>query len=258
MPSSSPASPDTLARSFDRAALEYERGRPGWPVEAVDFSARELELGGSAVALDLGAGTGKLTRVLVGRFERVVAVEPLDGLRELLAAVVPGAEALAGSAEDIPLPDASVDTVFAGDAFHWFDGQRALREIARVLRPRAGLVLLWNRPAGPAVPALSERLRDEINRRYRAVEHPSQGYEAGEWRRAFAGSPFEELRDAQFDNPQRLDREGMVAFLSSLSWIVTLPDEEREHVVDLARELVSEDDYVKPWRTELFWTRLRT
>lgn len=117
--------PDSsVARTYDRTAEIYEQARPGWPVEAVDHVARELGLGRDATLLDLGAGTGKLTRVLGERFERVVAVEPLGGMRRVLEAVVPQTEAVAGEAEAIPLPDASVDAVFAADAFHWFDGER--------------------------------------------------------------------------------------------------------------------------------------
>ena len=92
-----------VALAYDRIAEIYERARPGWPADAVDYAARALGLGQSAVVLDLGAGTGKLTRLLVERFDRVVAVEPLDGMRSVLESVVPLAEALAGEAERIPL-----------------------------------------------------------------------------------------------------------------------------------------------------------
>ena len=96
--------------------------------------------------LDLGAGTGKLTRVLAARYAHVIAVEPLDGMRGILERVVPDVEALPGSAERIPLDDASVDAVFAAQAFHWFDHDRAIPEIARVLRPGGVLALVWNGP----------------------------------------------------------------------------------------------------------------
>src|SRR3954463_6409624 len=109
------------ARSFDALAAEYERGRPGWPAAALDAMADRLGLHASSTVLDLAAGTGKLTRLLVPRFATVIAVEPLDGMRAVLERVVPGVRALAGTAESIPLEDASVDAVVVAEAFHWFD-----------------------------------------------------------------------------------------------------------------------------------------
>lgn len=138
------------AGSLDRWPDDYERGRPGWPPEVVDIPG----LPSAATVLDLGAGTGKLTRLLVSAFGRVVAVEPAEAMRRLLVTVCPGAEALAGTGEEIPLPDASVDSVFAAEAFHWFDGERALAEIARLLRPEGALVLMWNLPAAPTKPSI--------------------------------------------------------------------------------------------------------
>src|SRR5215218_6216935 len=127
------------ARSFGRAAGSYELGRPGWPAEAVEIAARRLGLAGDAAVLDLAAGTGKLTRVLAERFASVTAVEPLDGMRAVLEAEVKGVRALAGTAEAIPLEAASVDAVFAAEAFHWFDAVRAVADMARVLRPDGGV-----------------------------------------------------------------------------------------------------------------------
>lgn len=143
----------SVARSFDRTAEIYERARPGWPLEVIDCAAEELGLERATTVLDLGAGTGKLTCMLVERFDNVVAVEPLDGMRVILESLVPEAEALAGTAERIPLGEGSVDAVFCAEAFHWFDGELALAEIERVLRPRGGLALLWNVPDKPTEPS---------------------------------------------------------------------------------------------------------
>ena len=118
--------------SLDRWPEDYERGRPGWPREAVDVAA----LPPTATVLELGAGTGKLTRLLVAAFDRVVALEPAEPMRRLLATQCPEAETVTGTAEDIPLADASVDAVFAAEAFHRFDeGARARRDRPR---PPAG------------------------------------------------------------------------------------------------------------------------
>ena len=113
---------DNRELSFDRVADEYERTRPTYPPEVLDL----LPLQDDAAVLDLGAGTGKLTRVLAARYRDVTAVEPLGNMRALLERVVPEVTALPGSAERIPLDDSSVDAVFAAQAFHWFDKQLAL------------------------------------------------------------------------------------------------------------------------------------
>jgi SAM-dependent methyltransferase len=131
---------DRRELSFDRVADEYERTRPEYPPALLDL----LPLEGDAAVLDLGAGTGKLTRVLAERYRDVTAVEPLENMRAMLERVVPGVNALPGSAERIPLDDGSVDGVFAAQAFHWFETAVALPEIARVLRPGGVFAIVWN------------------------------------------------------------------------------------------------------------------
>ena len=137
--------------SLDRWPDDYERGRPGWPREAVDLAG----LPQTATVLELGAGTGKLTRLLVHAFDRVLALEPAEPMRRLLETRCPEAETVAGTAEEISLSDVSVDGVFAAEAFHRFEDGRALDEIVRVLRPGGALVLLWNVPAGPTEPSIA-------------------------------------------------------------------------------------------------------
>src|SRR5262245_60121352 len=129
----------------------YERGRPGYPPEAVAAPG----LPSSAAVLELGAGSGKLTRLLVSVFARVLAVEPDPQMRRRLVAFRPYAQVVAGSAEEIPVGDASVDAVFAAQSFHTFDQSRAIAEIARVLRPRGAVVLLWNVSRGSASPSIA-------------------------------------------------------------------------------------------------------
>jgi ubiquinone/menaquinone biosynthesis C-methylase UbiE len=118
----------------------YERGRPGYPDQVVGLA----EVASSSTVLELAAGTGKFTRQLVPRVAHVVAVEPDLGMRRLLVANCPGVEVLDGTAEQIPLAGDAVDAVFVAQAFHWFDNEAALTEIARVLRPGGVLVVLWN------------------------------------------------------------------------------------------------------------------
>jgi SAM-dependent methyltransferase len=140
--------------TFGRVAEAYARTRPPYSAEIVDFLARQLGLDASATVLDLAAGTGKLTRVLRERFACVISMEPDAVMR----AHIDG-EALAGSAEAIPLADDSVDAVFVSEAFHWFDYERALAEIRRVLRPGGGLAVLqrsWGEIPAALKPDLDE------------------------------------------------------------------------------------------------------
>jgi ubiquinone/menaquinone biosynthesis C-methylase UbiE len=245
-----------LAQSFDRAAREYERGRIDWPAEAVERAALELGLGPDATVLDLAAGTGKLTRVLVPWFARVVAVEPLDGMRALLEELVPEAEAFAGTAESMPLPDGSVDAVFCAEAFHWFDGPRALAEIARVLRPRGGLVVIFSFALGPTAPPVPDAVRDRLNALRTERKSPRETPDSGLWREAFAASPFEELRDFAVPFEYVNDREGLLALFASQSWIGALPEPERDALLREIAPLVADAEYRRPFRADVAWTRL--
>jgi SAM-dependent methyltransferase len=213
-----------LARGFADVADEYERGRPGYPEAAIVA----LGLDPGARVADVGAGTGKLTRALVAAGCDVVAVEPLDGLRARLRAELPGVEALAGTAEALPLADASVDAVCCGDSFHWFDGARAAPELARVIRPGGVLGLLWNGPVAGGETPWSEDLWTIL--RERMPEHP--GHTGDQGRGAIdASGRFEPFRLDTFDNPHRTDRAGLVASVASMSYIGVLPEDERRGVL---------------------------
>ncbi len=142
--SADPSDRRTRARSFDATAAAYELGRPHYPAAAIDWWATNGAFPPGGTVLDLAAGTGKLTRTLLDRGCAVVAVEPLADMRGEFASALPGVRLLDGTAESIPLADASVDSVFVGQAFHWFDQPVALAEIRRVLRPGGGLGLIWN------------------------------------------------------------------------------------------------------------------
>jgi SAM-dependent methyltransferase len=247
------------AGSGDEWPDQYERGRPGWPGEAVEL----LGLPRAATVLDLGAGTGKLTRLLVSVFGRVVAVEPADAMRRVLAALCPEAEARAGNAQAIPLPDGSVDAVFAAEAFHWFDDDQSLAEIARVLRAGGALALLWNLPGGPwepSIPAVEALLRERLLPRggfdYDPLDLGGPRRADGEWRGSFVGAGFEPVRHTRVPNPQTLDRDGLVAFFASMGWIADLADDERVPLLDEVRSLLPDGEYRRLWTTDVYRTRL--
>ncbi len=218
------------ALAFGSVAESYERTRPTYPPEVVDRLAGKLGLGPGATVVDLGAGTGKLTRQLVPTGATVIAVEPLPEMREQLEVAVPGVEVLAGSAERIPLPDSSADGVTAASAFHWFDLDRALPEIHRVLRPGGGLAILGNRRdlsdsfqaavqqiVGPYLPGL-EKLLDWIPiLEASPLFGPMETFEA----------PFEQVFDA----------EGLAERVGTISYVARLPAEERAEVLARVRAL---------------------
>jgi SAM-dependent methyltransferase len=234
--------------AFGRTVEHYERGRPHWPDDAVDHAVRELELTSDAVVLDLAAGSGRLTQRLLQRFSNVIAVEPDDRMRARLE----GVEALSGHAESIPLSDHSVDAVFVGEAFHWFDVPRALGEIARVLRPRGGLALLWIVPLHD-VPDEAGAFWDQATRRGGVPGGPR--YRSGVWREPFAVAPFDELQEAHFEGEETVTREMVVSYVLSISSIACLPDGEREQIGRRLRALLPAPTYVRRLRTDVFWTR---
>jgi SAM-dependent methyltransferase len=219
------------ARGFDRAADAYERARPEYPPEAVAWLAQRLDLRTGRTVVDLAAGTGKLTRALVATGARVVAVEPLAEMRRVLRQAVPEAEALEGTAEAMPVPDASVDAVTVAAAFHWFDGQRALDEIARVLRPGGALGLVWNKrdSLAPIHQELDELLGPH------SVPLASIGGVAVEDH--FPTNEFGPLDRAEFTFEQRFDADGLVDRIASISYVALLPDDERTVLLERVHAL---------------------
>ncbi|MCA1691610.1 MAG: class I SAM-dependent methyltransferase [Actinobacteria bacterium] len=240
------------ALGFDTTAPAYERARPGYPPAAV----ADLGIGPGMSVVDVAAGTGKLTRLLVPTGARIVAVEPLAGMRAELDRALPGLEILEGTAEAIPLPDRSADAVVVGQAFHWFDGERALPEIARVLRPGALLAMLWN---------VRDRSVDWVERLAEITEPHAQAgkvprYRTGAWKEAFAGTDrFSALESRQYPFEHEVDAATMVDRIRSISWISVLPEPERTDVLERVGRLFDgmPPRFPVPYHTDVWWCRAR-
>lgn len=221
----------------------YERGRPDYPAAAVDAIVSELGLRAGRTVLDLAAGTGKLTRLLVPSGANVIAVEPIREMREQLQGVV----ALAGTAERIPLSAGYVDAVTVAQAFHWFDTDAALREIHRVLRRGGGLALIWNArdERQPLQAALSE-----IFDRYEGDTPRRQGRN---WKTLLADSGlFERTRRVLFPHVQQVDEQGVVDRVLSVSFMASLPAAEHAEVERQVRALAKGATEL-PYMTELYY-----
>jgi SAM-dependent methyltransferase len=224
-----------LAAHFVDVADAYERGRPEYTPAVAEAIAVELQLAPSARVLDLAAGTGKLTRALLGVGLDVIAVEPQAQLREILAAGVGGERVLDGLAEEIPLPDASVAAVTVADAFHWFDQVAALREIRRVLVAGGGLAVLrivpdwsgasWAHEVGTLIAEL------------RPV-HPQ--FEGPRWQdTAGAEGCWTAPKELRLTMLQPADPEGILDYIASMSWMAALPDDERTETIARIGELIA-------------------
>jgi SAM-dependent methyltransferase len=249
-----------LAHSFNDVAAAYEVGRPRYDDHAIEAIA--VAAGGGPRLLDVGAGTGRLAGPLLQKGFDVVAVEPLDAMRAILTEHIGAERALAGRAEELPLPDASVDGAVCSDAWHWFDGARAADELARVVRPGGGVVICVTHPRWYGSDDAPDWWLD-LGVVHAALPKGDHPYLTGHRRLddGFDGHPaFEPIE--RHDEPfvHATDRAGIVAHWASMSFVATLPDEQRATFLEeleamLARRGIEEIDI--PYRAELWVTRRR-
>jgi len=245
------------ADGYKKQADAYARGRPEYPQEALDWLKDTLRLGPDRHVIDLGAGTGKFTRLLAATGAQVTAVEPVEAMRVELAKLLPGVTALAGTAEAIPLPDASLDAVVCAQSFHWFASPASVAEIRRVLKPGGELVMVWN-------------VRDESVGWVAALTDimtPHEGdaprYYKGDWRRVFPAEGMGELLEQVFPYVHTGPAEHVVVDrVRSVSFIAALPAAQQAEVIAAVRRLIAEtpalaggDEVSFPYRTVVYRCR---
>lgn len=245
----------TAAVGFGRtdAVAAYERARPSFPPEAIDFLVDTLRLEPGRRLADLGAGTGKLTRLLVPH-ATVVGVEPVAEMRHSFAVALPEVPLVGALAESLPFHEGVFDAVVAAQAFHWFDGPAALTEIHRVLRRDGRLALVWNR-RDERVPWVKQ-LTDLVER-FRG-DTPAQASLA--WRAAVdSDRRFAPLQHVELPYVHELSVDGVVDRVASVSFIAALPDDERARLLDEVRGLATQQDepVALPYRTHVYWTERR-
>jgi len=246
---------EKAATGFDRAGDGYHRGRPDYPREAIDFIIAKFQITKDTKVVDLGAGTGKFSKLLADRGYQVTAVEPVAGMRAKFKELLPEHEILEGTAEANPVPDESCDLVIVAQAFHWFNGEKALEEIHRILKPEGFLVLIWN--------ARDESV-DWVSQLTNIID-PHEGnaprYKSGKWKEAFlATERFLPLSQQSFRYLQAGPPEMIVDRVTSISFISALPESERGAVVAQVRILLAshpalaeKENIEFPYRTDLFW-----
>lgn len=246
-----PGDPATVrsARSFGRAASVYREARPGYPVEAIAWL-----IGAAVRVVDLGAGTGKVTEALVELDRDVIAVDPVEEMLDELEIAVPGVPRILGTAEDIPLEDASVDAVVAGQAWHWFQPDRAIPEIARVLRPGGVLGLVWN----------SRDTRADWLRQAGEIMHERHDASATFESYVKIGPPFGEIEEHTVEWSERMSRARFLDLVRSRSYYITAsPTAQAATIAALGALLATHPDVAGaeelsvPYITRCFRSRLR-
>lgn len=221
------------AVGFGRATSAYERGRPGYPAEMVDWLCDRVGVGAGRRVLDLAAGTGKLTRTLVPTGVALVAVDPVHAMLRVLRTMTGGTvPAVAATAQALPLADRSVDGIVVAQGFHWFATNAALAEMARVLRPGGAIALVWN----------VRRLDDPVQAAISEIVDPYRGdtpsHMTGHWREVVEHSDAVGIRDTTtVGHDVTSDIDGLVDRIVSISFIAALPAGERAVVQHRVRAL---------------------
>ncbi len=218
---------------FSTQAGTYNQGRPDYPDELSSWLRHTLGIDVQSSVVDLGAGTGKFTRLLKPLTDHVTAVEPVEPMRQEFAKSLPDTPIVHGTAESLPLADASADVLVCAQAFHWFANETALAEIHRVLKPGGRLGLIWN------VRDESVDWVAEITRIITPYEGDTPRFHTGNWRQPFNGRYFAQPELTRFNYAHSGPAETVIMnrFLS-VSFIAALPDPEKAAITEQLRELI--------------------
>lgn len=241
------------ATGFSRAAGEYERARPGYPVAVLDLLATTGALAPGRVVVDVAAGTGKLTRQLSPSGAMVVAVEPVAAMGE---ALVGTPHLVAGAAEALPVRTGSVDLVTVAQAFHWFETAPALAEIVRVARPGGWVALVWNE-RDESVPWV-QAFGDVIERH--AGGRPYTPAQDTDWDAVLAGAGFQAVQNLRLPHLLPATRASVVERAASTSYVAALPDDRKAPLLAEVAALVESfaEPFTFPHITDVHLARTQT
>jgi SAM-dependent methyltransferase len=257
----SPVAVHPVAQQGFGAPADYESARPSYPPDAVAWLCEVLHLDTATRVCDLAAGTGKLTRLLAPAVDGLFAIEPVAGMRATLRTLLPDVPVVAGAAEVLPVAAAALDAVTVAQAFHWFDFDRAVAELARVLRPGGRFALLWN-ARDRSVEWVDQvwSIMDRVEKRAPWRDHEHWRDSA---RRAMPG--FGPLQEAEFRHEQTLTPEDVVRRVASVSHVAVLPEVERAAVLDEVRTVVASHPQTAgremvaiPYRVDCYWAERRS
>jgi ubiquinone/menaquinone biosynthesis C-methylase UbiE len=251
---------EIAATGFQRAAGDYELGRPGYPAEAVERLLHEIGIESGQTVVDLAAGTGKLTRLLVELLPaEVIAVEPVAGMRGQLERAVPGVTVLDGTAEQIPLPDGAAHAVFVAQAFHWFRVPEAAAEIARVLDADGALAIVRNQEVESATATAATAALALVRER---VRNPDTRHRV--WRDELEQTEvFEPFHEWTVENDVTQDIETFRHRIASRSYIGAMDDDQRGRLLDEVQTVLERngirpgEPFVVPMVTRVIWARIR-
>lgn len=249
----------TAAIGFQNSSQAYQKGRPDYPRQGVDFFIQEFGIGAATKVLDLAAGTGKFTQALVASGASLCAVEPVKGMRDQFQAFLPQITVVDGTAEKIPFVDESFDCVFVAQSFHWFQAHVAAKEIHRVLRPKGKIGLLWN------VRDESQSWVQEMSKLLDEYEGSTPRYMTMQWK-----APFDELvlfaplQRKVFAHYQEGNEEELIQRVTSISFIAALPSEKQQKVIQDFKNILqaplrnqSEGKIRLPYICNIYWSEKR-